>query len=361
MQTAGYSQSRTTGKAHHKRVRVDRELGNDPQKANHSSSFGGNDFLKTLLKPIATPVMTGYVDRAPVNLLTEENYRYLLDSANNYARLLGKKLRHRSGGSLNESILNLFEEFEKLLGDVNVNIESKDGRLIFTLYKYHEWESYLFYWLPVVFVDRLKGTLKKIAITFLSELAESNRISPIYNEDDFQYMLENLETSVDMGECDREDEKMYRKLIVDYQEGAIKKKLERAHRKRYYKNLSRAIERYQPQNDYEKTLISLFEQGLEFIGNDKPRIMDYNYDPDFDPYDDYRPVDLCRIIRYVYDYGEISDQLEGWTNCELNETYALSPVTIYNLTPGTTERFSMDDYPERFCKWFMELSKTVNV
>lgn len=129
----------------------------------------------------------------------------------------------------------------------------------------------------------------------------------------------------------------------------------------YYKNLVSALNRYQPNNEFEEQLVELFKEGLAFIGKDKPSIMSYGYDPLYDEDRDYHPVDMERMIRIVYDLDDfVTEWMMDWANNELRESYDISPATQFTIGPDTTELFSMDRYPDNFFKWFDKLCTLIS-
>lgn len=124
--------------------------------------------------------------------------------------------------------------------------------------------------------------------------------------------------------------------------------LKRVQKRRYYKRLQQVVERYRPADEYEKGLIALFREGLQFIGSDTPSIMRYVYDPyDDEGIGDGITVDPDRMIRIVFDpHDLLADNLSEMLNHEIqNCDYLIAPATTLFLTPELTEPFSKDDSP----------------
>ena len=139
--------------------------------------------------------------------------------------------------------------------------------------------------------------------------------------------------------------------------------LKRVQKRRYYKRLRQAVERYRPADEYEKGLIALFREGLQFIGPDTPSIMRYFYDPyDDEGIGDGVTVDPDRMIRVVFDpHDLLADNLSEMLNHEIqNCDYLIAPATTLFLTPELTEPFSKDDYPERFAAWVESFAEYLN-
>lgn len=324
---------------------------NGSQKTNYGASGRCNDFLNTSLAPIAPARVIRDYDGQDCNYITQENYLFLRDSYFRYASLLGREARHRVGKSIGESIVNLYNEMETLIGDnLNVNIENRKEKLCFTLWKQHQWGNYSLYWLPVKFVEKLPAQLRRIVISFLYQLLKSNGLYAMNNMDDVEFLFEWIE---DMAhEEDEPDRKEKLALIESYRGGKIYRLLARTEKKCYYKHLSAAFDKYVPRNDFERSLLDLMREGLCFIGDDKPAIRGYEYDPEYEEDPDSRPLSLDRQIRVIYDNNDyITESMIESFNCDLQETYELIPITTLDLSPETQELFAMDDYPERFFRW----------
>ncbi|MBO5499851.1 MAG: hypothetical protein J5990_10735, partial [Bacteroidales bacterium] len=108
------------------------------------------------------------------NLITRENYEYLRDSYLRYACLLGKDSRHSPAESIGVGIANLYAEMSSLLGDdMNVNLEERDGRLYFNLWKMHKWGDHTLYYFPIRFTEKLRPRLRRIVLTFYHEFMKA--------------------------------------------------------------------------------------------------------------------------------------------------------------------------------------------
>ena len=327
---------------------------NRPQTADRGAGRSGHDFLKTEFHSLTPTKIERETDEGCVDLLTEENYHYLLECVRRYAGLLGKEFRHTPGRTLCGSFVNLYKELAALVPQ-EVNFEVHMNRLTFCLYEYHRWPEWTFHWLPVSFIDRLKGRLKRIAITFIHDFARNNGMSYLNEWGDLEWALEWMGEYASGPGPDKQEREKYRRTLRSYGKGHAIHLLERVQERCYYKRLRSAIDRYRPANEYEKGLIALFGEGLQFIGPAAPSIMHYLYDP----YDDTGgretvTVDSDRMIRVVYDSDDLlADNLSEMLNNEIqNCDYIVTPATTLFLTPELTEPFRKDDYPERFAEWF---------
>lgn len=358
MQTVGTTYAGASGTLYHRPNRTRRAKRNEQENEDRGAVGHRDNFLNARLSPIAPQAVTREWN-GEHNYLTRENYEYLLRSAMQYARLMGMKLKHNPGVSVGEGISNLYDELDAIIGDINLNIETREDKLVFVMWKYHQCKDYTFFWLPVKFTESLDGPLKRIALTFLHDLARSNGMVFMNDSCDAEMILEwyaeNLEECDDEQECRRLEE-----LIGSYRSGRAYRLMNRVKDKRYYKNLPAAIEKYVPRNKYEERLTALMREGLQFIGEDKSPIMSYGYDPYYDDEADWLPVDMDRMIRIVYD---LSDDVTEWlmdnVNSELRESYDISPATTLTLSPDCGELFTMDDYPDRFFVWFDKMVEVV--
>ena len=310
-----------------------------------------SSFLNTTFTPMPPPeLFSESPDGKPCNLITRENYEFLRDSFFRYALLMKKEAVHTPGRTPGESIARLHEEMCNLVGnDMNVNIEQDEERLLFRLWKCHEWGELTLYYFPTKFMERLGPELRRISVTFIHNLMQANGINTILDEDDMDYAL-TLMSEDDSGET-ASDRKKRRRLLHSYEEGRIHALLRRVERKSYYKNLPKAIDRYKPKDGYEQSLLSVMKEGLEFL-TPEHGIMEYGYDPFYEEEPDFLPMYLSKQIRVIYDCTDmITEYLTDYYNSYSQETYDIIPVTTCDLSPETEELFRMDDYPERFFKW----------
>ena len=110
-------------------------------------------------------------------------------------------------------------------------------------------------------------------------------------------------------------------------------------------------DRYEPQNDYERSLVSAMKEGLDFLSPEHG-IMQYSYDPFYEEEPECLPMYLWQQIRVVYDSNDmVTDYLVDYYNSYSRETYDIIPATTLALSPETEKLFYMDDYPERFLQW----------
>lgn len=351
MCTIGRTSAGTAGNAHHRADTTGCTARGEQGRTDCGSKRGRNSFLSTPLTPIAQGnLVVDTYDGDGINVITRENYEFLRDSFFKYALLLKKEATHTPGNSIGESIAKLYNEMDELVGDgMNVNIEQKNGRLYFNLWKCHNWGELTLYYFPVKFLESLNPTLRRISITFIHNLMRANGISTILDEDDTDYVLMLLQED-DPQEDEDETGKRFI-LVRSYGKGKIGRLLKRVENKSYYKDLPKALEKYAPQNDFERSIVEVMKKGLPFL-NPQHGIMQYGYDAFYEEEPEYQPMRLEQQIRVVYDTNDIvSEYLVDYYNSSRQETYDIIPITTCALSPETDSLFIMDDYPERFFKW----------
>ena len=247
---------------------------------------------------------------------------------------------------------------DALVGEgLNVNIEEQDGRLLFKLWKAHHWGKLTLYYFPMKFVEALNPTLRRISITFIHNLMRANGISTILDEDDTDYVLMWLKEDDPQEEEEETGKRL--ELVRSYEKGKIGRLLKHVEKKSYYKDLPKALEKYTPQNDFERSNLGAMKKGLPFL-NPEHGIMQYGYDAFHEEEPDFQPMRLDQQIRVVYDCDDmVSEYLVDYYNNNSQETYDIIPITTCALSPETDRLFIMDDYPERFFKWADEFINIV--
>lgn len=322
---------------------------NGSETAHYGSRGSRNAFLKSPIQTIA-PNHVKFMCN-DTNLVTRENYEYLRDSYFRYAYLLNITPQHDPGRSYGEGIANLYDELCRLINNADVNIEAVDGRLQFVLWKPNQWGEYSLYWFPVRFIERLRPKFRRLVITFLHELTKSQRFTAITEWDDAEWIYEWLEESLDERSKEWERREI-RNAIALYKTGRAYRLLQRIERRSYYKNLPRALGKHAPADAVEQRLLELMSEGMQFIGEGKPSIMDFAYDPDFEESPDFYPIQLDRQIGLIYTVDDmVVDQMIGYLNDSVQESYEIVPTTVRYLTPETDRLFTLDDYSTRFFRW----------
>ena len=351
MCTIGRTAGGSAGKAHHRTDRAQYPVWNGQERKDNGAKRCRSSFLNTTFLPRPLPSL--FVEDTGgnrYNLITQENYEFLRDSYFRYACLLGKEAVHTPGRTFGEGIAKLHEEMEILVGEeLNVNIEEQNGRLLFRLWKTHRWGVLTLYYFPVKFLEALGPELRRISITFIHKLMKANGIQTVLDEDDTDYVL--IWLSEEVPDETAEERRKRLKLLRSYENGKVQALLRRVENRCYYKNLPKALDRYEPQNDYERSLVSALKKGLDFLSPEHG-IMEYSYDPFYEEEPECLPMYLHQQIRVVYDSNDmVTDYLVDYYNSYSRETYDIIPATTLALSPETEKLFCMDDYPERFLQW----------
>ena len=75
---------------------------------------------------------------------------------------------------------------------------------------------------------------------------------------------------------------------------------------------------------------------------------------------DFRPVGLDTQIMVTWSVKDaMNDEMVSYFNSDYQESYVITPVTTFHLTPDTEKPFSMDDFPERFSHWLERFTKLI--
>lgn len=359
MCTIGRTPAGTAGKAHHRADQAGNPVRGGQGRTDYGSKRSRNSFLSTALAPVAQKsIVVDIYDGDGINVITRENYEFLRDSFFNYALLLKMEAVHTPGNSIGEGIANLYGEMDGLVGEgMNVNIEQDNGRLYFNLWKCHKWGELTLYYFPVKFVEALNPTLRRISITFIHKLMRANGISTILDEEDTDCIFMWLKEDDSQEEEEETDKRL--ELVRSYEKGKIGRLLKHVEKKSYYKDLPKALEKYTPQNDFERSIVRAMKKGLPFL-NPEHGIMQYGYDAFYEEEPEFQPMRLDQQIRVVYDCDDmVSEYLVDYYNNNSRETYDIIPITTCALSPETDRLFIMDDYPERFFKWADEFINIV--
>ena len=102
----------------------------------------------------------------------------------------------------------------------------------------------------------------------------------------------------------------------------------------------------------EHTLLDIMQDGMQFIGDDKPAIMDYKYNPEHWEDPDFLPLELDRRINLIYTQDDIfTDTLARHIDSISQDSYVVDATSVQYLSPTTERLFVAGQYPERFFQW----------
>ena len=361
MQTAIRISQGKSGGTHYpldRRIRhPKRNLGT--KKKDTAATGRHNAFLTGRITPFAPDFWHKYEhDGSLVNLTTPDNFNYLYQSALNYAGLMGIKLpfRYRKGGSPRLKIIELHKVMEENVPEC-VNLEEKDGRLHFCLFRYHDWPEPALFWIPIDFTERLPVSLRNIVREFVRHHGVCNVTEAFC----YDFAIEELEDWENRdSDASPKEIRANRRLADSYQSGKRAEALKRMSGKPFCNSLEEAVRNYRAKKGKEQKLLELIREGMALITPESPDLTDYLYDWAYEEERDFYPVGMESQVMLVYSTCDaLAECIKGYMNSDYQETYALTPVTYKLLTPETDCLLQMGDYPERLSKWLDRFTKHI--
>lgn len=317
-----------------------------------SATRAHNGFLTERIYPVVSDIIIPPHSDMDIDLSTGECLDYLYKSAIRYAGLLGSELPYRKPRRCKTyrfEIANLYKALDSILADP-VNIEFAHGNLSFCVYRYHEWPSDTLFWMPIDFTERLPHKLKQVTLEFIRQFICHHRMQKI--TDSLYYdMMEDFFT--DTSSMDKKERLKLKRLKESYRKGKVFVTLNRMRGKSFCSRLEEKLETIEATCEVEKELLALIREGVEFIREDSPCIMDYEYDWGMEENPDFFPITLQDQIAYAYSINDnVVKEMECYINSMAQETYALIPVSSLILTPDTESILRTDNFPECFAGWF---------
>ena len=243
-----------------------------------------------------------------------------------------------------------------------INLEKKDGRLHFCLFRHHDWPEPTLFWIPVDFTERLSASLKNIVREFIRLFVRHHRLYDITETFCYDFAIEELE---DWGNRDSDaspkEVRANKRLADSYQSGKRMKALRRMSGKPFCKSLEEAVRNYRTKKEKELKLLELIEDGMALITPESPVLTGYQYDWAYEEECDFPPVGMESQVMLVYSTGDtLTECVKEYMNSDYREVYALTPVTYKLLTPETDCLFQMDDYPERLSRWLVRFTDYID-
>ena len=224
------------GASYHQRSRMYRYQPGNRQKEEKKTAAGrnSNDFLMGRILPIAPDYYMENAGEEKINLTTRESFDYLYRSALNYTGIIGSGLPFRKKkASPRINIINLYKALENILPE-HVNLEVRNGRLHFCLYRFHKWPEPRLFWIPLDFTEKLPGQLRGIALEFIRRLMRHHSIQSI--KETFQYEMARTYLK-DYGHYDGEatarEIRSRARLAKMYEKGKFHRLLERMGKKEF--------------------------------------------------------------------------------------------------------------------------------
>lgn len=327
---------------------------NKPQgKKKTATTTNGNDFLMGRILPIAPDYYIESEEEVKRPLTTKENFDFLYRSALKYAGLMGVELPFRKKKSCPRmNIIGLYKAMDNLLPE-HVNLETRDGKLYFCIYRFHDWPDYKLFWIPLDFTEKLPRRLKRITLEFIRRFIHYHGIQDIKETCYYEMAVGYLN---DYGIYDEEADpsliKYYADLTESYEKGGIHRLLKRMKGKSFCTDLEGEIQKYRPGKKNGQKLLELIKEGMEFISSGSPRLMRYCYDWAHEESPDFEPLGLDLQVMLGYSiHDDLCTQMENCFSSDCQETYNITPVTTLYLTPETDRLFTMDKFPEKLSEW----------
>ena len=313
-----------------------------------------NDFLTGRILPVTPDYYMESRAGEKINLTTRENFDFLYRSALRYSGLVGLRLPFRpTGKSPRMNIIKLYRAMDTILPE-HVNLEEENGRLYFCLYRFHEWPEYKLFWIPLEFTERLPEKLGRIALEFIRQLARHHGI-PKSTDTSYYEMAHDYLEDYRLYDEEATAGEIRRKAALArlYEKGKAHRILKRMDNpKGFLADLEGEIRKYHTKKNYERALLELLTEGTAYISHGSPSIMQYSYDWAYEEAPDFRPVGLNTQIMVTWSVKDaMNDEMESYFNSDYQESYVITPVTTFHLTPDTEKPFSMDNFPERFSQW----------
>ena len=322
-----------------------------------------HDFLTDKIPPLSPDFWhKDRYDGSPVNLTTPENFNYLYQSALNYAGLMGIKLpfRYRKGGSPRLKITELYKAMDESVPEC-INLEEKEGRLHFCLFRHHDWPEPALFWIPIDFTEWLPVPLRNIVREFIRQFVRHHGVCNVSEAFCYDFAIEELEDWENRdSDASPKEIRANRRLADSYQSGKRAKALKRMSGKPFCNSLEEAARNYRTKKGKEQKLLELIREGMALITPESPNLTNYLYDWAYEEERDFYPVGMESQVMLVYSTRDtLAECMEGFMNSDYQETYALTPVTYRFLTPETDCLFQMGDYPERLSKWLARFTKHI--
>ncbi|MGD2385001.1 hypothetical protein [Bacteroides thetaiotaomicron] len=337
--------------------------GNRQQKEKKAAAGRNrNDFLTGRILPVTPDYCMEIRAGEKINLTTRENFDFLYRSALRYSALVGLRLPFRpTGKSPRMNIVKLYRAMDTILPE-HVNLEEENGRLYFCLYRFHEWPEYKLFWIPLEFTERLPEKLGKIALEFIRQLARHHGI-PKSTDTSYYEMAHDYLEDYRLYDEEATAGEIRRKAALArlYEKGKAHRILKRMDNpKGFLADLEGEIRKYHTKKNNERALLELLTEGTAYISYGSPSIMQYSYDWAYEEAADFRPVGLDTQIMVTWSVKDaMNDEMESYFNSDYQESYVITPVTTFHLTPDTEKPFSMDDFPERFSHWLERFTKLI--
>ncbi|GAB6010063.1 hypothetical protein [Dysgonomonas reticulitermitis] len=340
----------TSGAYPPERVAADGRLtGRKPPKADKAAGGKpGNDFLKTIFRPIPA------TQRNP--LFNRKNYRFLYESARNYSDLSGS-----SFGLIpdDKDFSGLFRYFESLLPKGQHLLLTEEKRKL----SFRVWFGYDFlmgevFFIPIQILDKTGGVFRDILLLFFQLFQQTHHFPKKKDLYDYEMIVDSYLEEWRGQDIDPEA----RDFLAAYQKGYIDHTFSLVYQKPGHSiaGLEKMIKGYIPKSKREKRLIASIRQGINILRMNK-NIFSYvrrpaeNDDNFYGPDDDDYIIEAERLLRFVYSGNDYVSEslLEYISMASQDNANDYFPRNSLVLSPDT-DRLLEPDFIERFFTWLTE-------
>ncbi|NDV81357.1 hypothetical protein [Bacteroides sp. 51] len=283
-------------------------------------------------------------------MFREENYRYLYESARNYAGLLEKEFKVKYEP---REFRKLFEGLDEII-PYHLQINNADDKLYFSAYK--TCHSQQLFYLPCRILENTSGRVNHILLEFFRILKWSQKLQAMKDSYHVDGLFQELDIYREEGAADE-----YIELLQSYQDGDIGILLDQVNEHPAYNpsELLNVISGYTPSTEKEKELLEVLAEGLSLMRTETS-ILKFSRAFDFDPESDYSetPMGAEELIMIVYDDDYIVEQMIESVNmsCESCESELFCAGEI-DLTPGSDQLMEINNYVIEFLDYLIRLSQ----
>ena len=364
MQTVIGTTNGRPGTTYYQRGRMHRHQPGNRQQKEKKAAAGRNrnDFLTGRILPVTPDYCMEIRAGEKINLTTRENFDFLYRSALRYSALVGLRLPFRpTGKSPRMNIIKLYRAMDTMLPE-HVNLEEENGSCTSASTgsmsgrnincSGYRWNSR----------RDCRRKLGKIALEFIRQLARHHGI-PKSTDTSYYEMAHDYLEDYRLYDEEATAGEIRRKAALAklYEKGKAHRILKRMDNpKGFLADLEGEIRKYHTKKNNERALLELLTEGTAYISYGSPSIMQYSYDWAYEEAADFKPVGLDTQIMVTWSVKDaMNDEMESYFNSDYQESYAITPVTTFHLTPDTEKPFSMDDFPERFSQWLARFTKLI--
>ena len=301
------------------------------------------DFLTTIF----TPIPIGEI----IPLFSRDNYDYLYRSASNYVKQLGLELE-ADPDTVNFE--DLYMAFDKLLPHNHYLYLSHDeGADDLDFYIKDDANDFLTCLIPVHIIDRVKGELRDIYISFFSLLQQHQKMVPLPDN----YLLTHFSNEIKRRGCPDKD---FETLLKKYLKGSIRKKLDLISAPSQYSvpELKQKIQSFKTRSKRHINILSIMSEGLDLIEAESFfTYADAHIEEDYF-YESYCPVEMTSLIFLIWNHKDtIADHIEINLQTEADEQTAqfLSSETLH-VTPHLDTTLRQNELLYEYVEWIKKLN-----